>query len=72
MNWLPVVFRFILNILFYVIYSLISLVMVWFILTNILNISYDDPNKIWYVVLVFILILTFIFRKLFYISLKNN
>lgn len=72
MNWLPVVFRFILNILFYVIYSLISLVMVWFIITNILNISYDDPNKIWYVVLVFILILTFIFRKLFYISLKNN
>lgn len=72
MNWLQVVFRFILNILFYVIYSLISLVMVWFIITNILNISYDDPNKIWYVVLVFILILTFIFRKLFYISLKNN
>ena len=72
MNWLPVVFKIILNILFYVIYSLISLVMVWFVLTNILNISYDDPNKIWYVVLVFILILTFIFRKLFYISLKNN
>ena len=72
MNWLPVVFKIILNILFYVIYSLISLVMVWFILTNILNISYDDPNKIWYVVLVFILIITFIFRKLFYISLKNN
>jgi ABC-type Mn2+/Zn2+ transport system permease subunit len=72
MNNLPGAFKFVLNILFYVIYSAISLVMIWFILTNILGISYDDPNKIWYVVLIFVLIITFIFRKFFYISLKNN
>ena len=72
MKFLPAAIRIILNTLFYIIYSALSLFLVWFILTNILNIGYTDPNKVWYVVLVFILILTFIFRKFFYISLKNN
>lgn len=72
MKFLPWAFRIILNIVFYVIYSVISLFLVWFLLTNVFNISFDDANKVWYVVLVFILIITFIFRKFFYISLKNN
>ncbi len=72
MKVLPWAIKIILNILFYIVYSAIFLFLTGFILTNILHISYDDPNKIWYVVLVFIFIITFIFRKFFYISLKNN
>lgn len=72
MKFLPWAFRVLLNIVFYVIYSVISLFLVWFLLTNVFNISFYDANKVWYVVLVFILIITFIFRKFFYISLKNN
>ncbi len=71
MNNLPGAFKVILNILFYVIYWAISLIMTWFILTNILNINITDYEKMWYVVLVFILIITFIFRKFFYISFKK-
>lgn len=72
MKFLPWAFRIILNIVFYIVYSVISLFLVWFLLTNVFHISFDDANKVWYVVLVFILIITFIFRKFFYISLKNN
>lgn len=72
MKLLPWAIKIILNIIFYGIYSAISLFLTGFVLTNVLNISYDDPNKVWYVVLIFILIITFIFRKFFYISLKNN
>jgi hypothetical protein len=72
MKFLPSGIRIILNLLFYIIYSIILIFLTGFILTNILNISYQDPDKIWYVVLVFVLIITFIFRKFFYISLKNN
>ena len=72
MKLLPWAIKIILNIIFYGVYSAISLFLTGFVLTNILSISYDDPNKVWYVVLVFILIITFIFRKFFYISLKNN
>ncbi|MDQ7009755.1 MAG: hypothetical protein Q9M94_05680 [Candidatus Gracilibacteria bacterium] len=72
MKFLPGAFKIILNIVFYIIYSIISLFLVGFLLTNIFNIGYDDANKVGYVVLVFILIITFIFRKFFYISLKNN
>ena len=72
MKVLPWAIKIILNILFYIVYSAIFLFLTGFVLTNILNVSYDDPNKVWYVVLVFIFIITFIFRKFFYISLKNN
>ena len=71
MKMLPTAIKIVLNIVFYIVYSLISMFLVWFLLTNVFNIGYDDPNKVWYVVLVFILITTFIFRKFFYISLKK-
>ena len=72
MKIIPGAVKIILNIIFFIIYSAIALFWTWYVLTNILGISYDDPNKIWYVVLVFVFIITFIFRKFFYISLKNN
>ena len=72
MKYLPLVIRIILNIIYYIIYSVISIFLTWFLLTNIFDISYQDPDKIWYVVLIFVFIITFIFRKFFYISLKNN
>ena len=72
MKIIPTAIKIILNIIFFIIYFALASFWTWYFLTNVLNISYDDPNKIWYVVLVFIFIITFIFRKFFYISLKNN
>ena len=72
MKYLPIAIRIILNIIFYAIYSMLALILTGFILTNILNLSYTDPDKIGYIVLVIVFIITFIFRKFFYISLKNN
>jgi len=72
MKTIPVAIKIILNIIFFIIYSAISLFWTWFVLGNILNISYENGDKVWYVALVFVLLITFIFRKFFYISLKNN
>jgi len=75
MKYLPSAFRMILNIIFYIIYSIISLILTWFILTRVFDviISTDSSaDKIWYIVVVFVFIITLIFRKFFYIPLKNN
>ena len=72
MKTIPVAIKIILNIIFFIIYSAISLFWTGFVLGNILNISYENGDKVWYVALVFVLLITFIFRKFFYISLKNN
>jgi len=72
MKTIPAAIKIILNILFFIIYSAIALFWTGFVLGNILNISYENGDKVWYVALVFVLLITFIFRKFFYISLKNN
>jgi len=76
MKLLPWAIKIILNIIFYIIYYLIFWILLGLFFDKVMWIHYsnNDPmvTKIWFVVLIFVLIITFIFRKFFYISLKNN
>ena len=77
MKKIPVAIRFIINIIFFVIYSLIWIVtlnfLYWLVLTNMWkSVPWSsDPihMKIAWVVILIILLISIIFRKYFYISL---
>ncbi len=67
--------RLLLNIGFYILYSIIAIVSLWFILPLLgKNIETDDPmaKKILLVIIIFILVITVLFKWFFYISLKRK
>jgi len=73
---LPVIMIIILNIIFYSIYSLISLLLVSFaspyIFNHIIVNGSREANIITAIVLVIVLFITIIFRKYFYISCNKE
>jgi len=80
MKNIPIAMKIILNFIFFVIYWLISMNLVNFIYDLILNFSWrsvpppNDPIhlKIAWTVLLFVLILTIIFRKYFYLNVLKE
>jgi len=73
---LPVIMKFILNIIFYSIYSLIALLLVSFasplLFNHIIENGSKEANIITAIVLVVVLFVTVIFRKYFYISCNKE
>ena len=73
---LPAVMKVILNIIFYIIYSLIALILVSFasplIFNHIIENGSKEANIITAIVMVLVLFITIIFRKYFYISCNKD
>ena len=73
---LPVIMKFILNIIFYSIYSFIALLLVSFasplLFNHIIENGSKEANIITAIVLVVVLFVTVIFRKYFYISCNKE
>ena len=73
---LPAVIKIILNIIFYVIYSLIALILVSFASPYIFNYIIENGSKeaniITGIVLLVVLFITILYRKYFYISCNKE
>ena len=73
---IPVILKIILNIVFYIFYSLIILILVSFaspiIFNNIIENGSKEANVITWIVLIVVLFITIIFRKYFYISCNRD
>ncbi len=76
MKNLPAVIKIILNIIFYLVYTFIALLIIWFILPFVFHIFIENgstkANNITIIVSIFVFFITIIFRKYFYISLLNE
>ena len=73
---LPAIMKIILNIVFYIVYSLITLILVSFgspiIFNHIIENGSKEANVITGIVLVAVLFITIIYRKYFYISCDKD
>lgn len=76
MGLLPAAFKIMLNIFFYCVYVIITVFLTGLILGEFFDMRLDqnDSNatKITLVMMVLILIITFLYRKFFYIELKSK
>jgi hypothetical protein len=76
MKNIPIALRVVLNIVFYVIYVLFTWVLVWLISSNIFSYNIEAWSKedytLFYIIIISVFIISVIFRKYFYIKLRNE
>ena len=73
---LPVIIKIIFNIIFYAVYAVITILLVGFVVPFIFNYIIVDGSQISYMITaitaIFVLFVTIIFRKYFYISFDKS